>query len=412
MKYSSRKKIVLMIPQLRHGGAERVVSRLSSLLKDEYDLNIVIFDQTEITYEISSKVFSIDVKPNNQNKVFGKLVNVFKRVYRYSKYKKENNIDITYSFGDTANLVNVFSRGHDKKLISIRGFKRVRNGENMLDKFFLKPISKLISKRADLIISVSSVITEELAKQYKLDQSKIITIHNGYDFENITNLSTKEIGEYGKYIDKDKYIVTAGTFRSEKGYWHLLKAFSIVVKSYDTVKLVILGSDYNHNRVKVEKLAKELNIEDKIIITGYESNPYKYFKNSLIYVLSSTSEGFPNSLVEAMSLGVPVIASDCKSGPREIIAPDTLIQEVAKDVELAKYGVLVKPMSSKENWDKNDFEECDEALSEAILMLLNSEELREKYKERSIIRSRDFNYNNWKNKHVTTFNKILKMNGE
>lgn len=392
----TKKNLVLMIPQLANGGAERVVSRLSFMLKDFYNITIVVFDNSKITYKVGCEVICLGNEKNNSNSKFYNMLNFIKRIYLYNKYKKSNKVDITYSFGDTANFVNVFSFGTDKKIISIRGFRRIRTGENFKQKYILKPISKLICSKADTIVSVSKLMTQILFDEYKIPIKKIETSYNGYDIEKIISLSTENIDvEVANKIDKKRVVISAGTFRSEKGYWHLLKAFSLVSKKIDDVVLLILGEDHNGYKQKINQLAKELSIEDKIIYGGYQSNPFKYFSKSSIYVLSSTYEGFPNAMVEAMACKLPIIASDCKTGPREILAPYTDIYTSTENIEWAEYGVLVKKMNDVENFDSTIIEDCDQFLAEAIIKLLEDDEMRRYYASQSISRVFDFHYTNW-----------------
>ncbi|MFJ7974838.1 glycosyltransferase [Peribacillus sp. NPDC096379] len=396
MQNEVKKRLVLMIPQMRHGGAERVVSRLSLLMSDFYDIYIVVFDDSKITYEVGCELISLNAKPNPQNNMFKRVLNILKRIYLYSRFKKNNNIDITYSFGDTANLVNVFSFGNDKKVISIRGFKRIRLGKGIKEKYLFKPISKFLCYKSHLIVSVSELMSRTIIKEYKIPSSKIKTIYNGYDVDKIIKSSKERIsGDDFVKIGNDRVIVTAGTFRAEKGYWHLLKAFSLVHKKEKDIKLLILGENYCGNKQKIEKLANELNISDNIIYGGYQTNPFKYFSKSSIYVLTSTSEGFPNAMVEAMTCGLPVIASDCKTGPREILAPDTSLSKSTTSIEMGKYGVLVKRMNEHENYNSSIIEDCDQNLADAIVMMLNDENLRNKYADRSRQRANDFSYIEW-----------------
>ncbi|RDW20752.1 glycosyltransferase [Oceanobacillus chungangensis] len=393
---NEKKKLVLMIPQMRHGGAERVVSRLSFLMSDAYDIRIVVFDDSIITYEVGCEIISLNAKPDPSSNIIKKVYNTFKRIYLYSKYKKNNNIETTYSFGDTANFVNVFSLGRDKKIVSIRGFKRIRTGKGKKDRFIIKPLLKKIFNKSDAIVSVSELMSKTIIKEYDIPSIKVNTSYNGYDVENIQKLSKEEVPkEFLKDISQNRVIVTAGTYRSEKGYWHLLKAFALVLGREKDLKLVILGQDYRGNRKKVEKLAKELNISDNIIYGGYQSNPFKYFSKSSIYVLSSTFEGFPNSMVEAMACHLPVVASDCKTGPREILAPNTNIYSSTETIEMGEFGVLVQKMNEDENYEPNIIEECDKNLAKALLILLKDEDTRLKYASKSIQRVSDFDYLQW-----------------
>lgn len=405
MGSQSKKNIVLLIPQLRHGGAERVVSRLSFLLKEDFNIKVVVFDDSIVTYKVGCEVISLDVPSSSENSVFSKILNVMKRVLKFKKIKRNNNIDITYSFGDTANIVNVFSKGKDKKLISIRGYKRIRTGKTLVERLLLKPISVYICNKADKVVSVSELITQTLIKEYRLPTEKVFTIHNGYDLDTIRELSKESLDESDeKIFEKKNVIISAGTFRHEKGYWHLLKAFSIVLNKKEDMLLVILGTDFNNNKERVLNLAKQLKIEQSIVFLGYKENPYKYFSKSNVYVLSSVFEGFPNALVEAMSCGLPVVAADCPSGPREILSSTFDINEDFKGIKYSEYGILTQRMSAKENYEPSILEKDDIHLAEGIIELLD-EKNREEFSKKSLQRSNDFDYSTWllKQKDILSF---------
>jgi glycosyltransferase involved in cell wall biosynthesis len=160
------------------------------------------------------------------------------------------------------------------------------------------------------------------------------------------------------------------------------------------MKLVILGTDYKNNKVKIVELAKNLSIDKSVIFLGYKENPYRYFNKSKIYVLSSIFEGFPNALVEAMSCGLPVVAADCPSGPREILSPSSSLHEEFKVVTMSEYGILVPKMNSSENYNHMDIEECDIKLAEGINKLLE-EEIYHNYVSKSLQRSVEFDYITW-----------------
>lgn len=395
MESNTKKNVVLLIPQLRHGGAERVVSRLSFLLSSHFNVNIVVFDDTVITYDVGCDISSLNVPSSTKNNIISKVINIIKRIKRYRKFKKKYKIDVTYSFGDTANIINILSGGQDNKVISIRGYKRIRTGKTFKERMIMKPISIYLCKKANRIVSVSELITHTLIKEYNLPPGKVITIHNGYDVKTIKNLSNEDLDpQENEFFTSNMVIITAGTFRYEKGYWHLLKAFSISLKMNSGLKLAILGEDYDDNKEKIIELAKKLNIHESIIYFGYKENPYKYFSRSRIYVLSSIFEGFPNALVEAMSCGLPVVAADCPSGPREILSPSSNFLDVCKGVELSEYGILVQRMSSEENYNYMSIEECDKSLAEGINKLIDNE-LNSRYVNKSIQRSNEFDYKTW-----------------
>ena len=130
-----------------------------------------------------------------------------------------------------------------------------------------------------------------------------------------------------------------GRLISSKGFDLLIRSFHIAARDKPGWVLLILGD--GDDRGRLEKITKDLGIEDKVFLPGRVKNTQDYLKNSKIFVLSSRHEGFPNALIEAMSLGMPVISTDCPFGPSEIIhdgvdgmlVPKENVTELARAME-------------------------------------------------------------------------------
>lgn len=124
--------------------------------------------------------------------------------------------------------------------------------------------------------------------------------------------------------------ISVGKFRVEKNLQLLLQAFSLLKDL--PIQLIIIGGGPLETNLKQQ--AGELGIADKVWFGGFKSNPFKYIKNANCFVLSSHTEGFPNVLLEALACGKSVISTDCKSGPREILAAatdmDTVLEKILK----------------------------------------------------------------------------------
>ena len=158
---------------------------------------------------------------------------------------------------------------------------------------------------------------------------------------------------------------------------------------------MILGNNHADNRKKLDRLVESLDLSDAVSFLGFDENPFKYLARSDVYVLSSISEGFPNSLVEAMACGTPVIAADCMTGPREILRgthEDTELHEV----EHTEYGVLVPAHEPAEIYDSRPLQRSERLTAKAIVELLRDEKLRRYYGDQAKKRAADFGYSRWK----------------
>ena len=111
------KNIAIIVPSLKGGGAERVVSLLSQELSKKYNLYLIVFDSEEMSFEYGGKLIDIDIKSHSN--IFMKTYNVFKRAYRVRKIKKKYKIQSSISFLGSANIVNILSRVNEKTIVSI-----------------------------------------------------------------------------------------------------------------------------------------------------------------------------------------------------------------------------------------------------------------------------------------------------
>nr|WP_186324864.1 glycosyltransferase [Paenibacillus bovis] len=404
-----KKKVALLVPSLKNGGAERVVSRLSSVLKKYYDVYVIIFDKTAQDYKSDSILISLDEKSDGKQNIFKKLIRAIRRVFKYNNLKKEIGIDLTYSFGDSANIVNILSKYNDKKITSIRGYAGIKEKKGLKDRILYRPIYKYIHNKAHCIVCVSKVIQQKLLKEYNVEESKTSVIYNGYNTREILKLTEEAISKEEEFLFNNKItFINIASYRYEKGLWHLIKAFSKVVENNENAQLIILGRGTAEKEARLKGLIKELSLENYVHLLGFKENVYKYLKYSYSYVLSSISEGFPNGMVEAMASGIPVIATDCKSGPREILCVDNDINKVAKYMEIANYGILVPPQSPVEDYASTSIDNQELALADAMIELINNPELQREYKQKSFERVSDFSYERWADKHLDLFSSIFK----
>lgn len=392
----NRKNIGLLVPALYGGGAERVASRLSWILSDDYNVFMILFDAADMEYECGGTMIDMGI-PALSDSNFQKRLLPFKRALKLKRLKRKYKLDAVISFMASPNIVNVLSRIKNcRTIISIRNFNTLIENEPA------HILSKYLYGKADYVVSVSKVITEKMVSQYNIDRAKAITIYNPYDISQIQTLAKEDLNichrefYYGAFV-----FVCVGRQIYQKGLWHLVKAFKLVNDSNNRAKLVIIGKDYQDG--KVPKLIEQLHLDDQILLTGLQANPFKFMSRSEAYVLSSLFEGFPNSMVEAMACGCSIIAADCKSGPREILFEKPDIGKEAKDVEYADFGILTPPLEAEENWDPSSITNAEIKLAEAMLIYLNDQNIRGKYARRAMERASQFSYDTCRHQ----YNEIL-----
>lgn len=176
--------------------------------------------------------------------------------------------------------------------------------------------------------NVLSCVSKDMVNQYRevLGSTKHVCIYNIVRDSESFLLMKENVEDEWLTKKKDPIIIAAGTLEKWKGFDDLIRGFSLLL-NHKKAKLIILGEGTLY--FKLKSLVSELKIEDHVLFKGNVKNPLKYFSKADIFALSSHVEGMPNVLVEAMMAGCTPVATDCDTGPREIL-------------KNGKYGYLVK----------------------------------------------------------------------
>lgn len=302
-----RKKILLVLPSLSGGGAERVMLTLSKFLNREvFEVYLVV---------IIKKGAYIDIIPDNVSIIYFNSSRV-----RYSFIKMIRLIlDIKPKFVFSTlgqfNLMMAFIRLFISREIKFIGRESntvsVRNKDMRFPKIYNK-LYKLLYPNLDLVICQSEYMRKDLIYNYGFPESKAVVINNPVDTEEIEKKMDIDVGFP---LQRNKInLLAVGRLVNQKGFDLLLASFSLLDTRY---VLTILGE--GPLEVHLKKMAIDLNISERINFEGFVNNPYAYMKGADIFVLSSRYEGFPNVVLEANACGLPVIAFDSPGGVREIL---------------------------------------------------------------------------------------------
>ncbi|MFY9706275.1 MAG: glycosyltransferase [Desulfobacterales bacterium] len=189
-------------------------------------------------------------------------------------------------------------------------------GKNRWRKLFWYLPMRLIYRNADAVVAVSQGVARDMARITGLPASDIQVIPNPVITPRIFRLAREPVPHTWLVKGGEPVIVGIGRLTRQKDFPTLIRALAAVRRKLPC-RLIILGE--GKDRGSLEHLAKRLSLSEQITMPGFVENPYAYLKRAALFVLSSAWEGSPNALTEALALGVPVVATDCPSGPREIL---------------------------------------------------------------------------------------------
>lgn len=314
---------MLLIPNLGLGGAQRDFGKLAQVLQNDYEVHVAVFNTVEGVdiYGMSCKIIDLDV-PHGET-IWKKLVYFKERYKKIKRLKKREKYDACISYMEGANYLNVLTRGNIKAIISARGsIVHDSTIEGKIGLFRKRILIPFLYKKADAIVALNNGIKREIADCFKVDPQKIKVIYNHYDVEKIQEKALTTLSsEVNSYFSQPT-IILSGRLAPEKGFDHVMRVFSLMQKQ-DT-RIVILGE--GPERAKLESIIEEKGLdftidlnkkEAQIFFSGYTENVYPYLSKGTVLVISSTSEGGPNVMLEAMICGLPVVSVDCPYGPAE-----------------------------------------------------------------------------------------------
>lgn len=372
-KLTEQKKLkaLSVIWGLRPGGAERVFVNIVNNL-DFSHLNVIVLGRREGFVGQIQK----DINVTFFNKK-GKLDTV-RIIFKLKETIQNENPDLILSFGYYANQVTAIALKFAKQNVPLCISERIETRSFLKDmnlQFIRAYVLKKTYKMADKIIVVSNEAKQTLTNHFEIPEEKIIVIYNPIDIEKVGKLASESAHEplFHKW---SPIVISVGRLHKQKDHKTLILAFSKVLDKFPDAQLVIIGE--GPERPHLEKIIYELNLTDKVFLLGFKKNPYKYMARADVFVLSSRYEGFPNVILEAMACGVPVISTNCPSGPKEIIMH-------------RENGILV-PIGDPEK------------LANAIIELLQNTKLRRELSLSGQQRVRDFDIK----EVINQYNKILR----
>lgn len=369
--------IAMFSPSLVIGGAERAVVNLANgFLENGKAVHLLLANaQGALLSEVDPAVKIIDLGKKG----------VFGAIFPLARYLRDNKPDILLSVQSHANIIALLSR----KLACVKTPIVINEQTTMSVHFYQEPgiknrfvptLARLFYRLADAVVCISQGVADDILEVTKIPGGRVHRIYNPIlpvrtEFENKNKAPVEHPWLQGK---SPPMILAVGRLTTAKDYPTLLRAFS-QLRQKRNANLIILGE--GEKRAALEGLVSELGLSECVSLPGFEENPYAYMTRASVFVLTSAWEGLSNVLVEALACGTPVVATDCKYGPAEIL-------------ENGKYGILV-PVGD------------EDAISNALLETIDLQH------DRTILlqRSQDFSLETAVKKYLDLFGSIL-LNGE
>lgn len=382
--------ISIFINSFTSGGAEKVVlTLLDKFQQRKKELDLIIIEKEKF-YEIPSDIPSTYLTQfNSLEKGPLKIPSLFVCASKLKKHVESNDIKIVQSHLIRATFIN----GLAKMLGSKHYAQAIIHSQMNFDhqpwilRIFSKWIYRKIHFQMDSIISISDVMKYELDEYLGFkNHPNHIRIYNPHNLDDVKKMSEEVPTDFVFSPDK-KYFISIGRLAKLKRLGDVIKAFSALENK--NAELIFVGNGEEENRLK--ELTSQLGLENRIHFVGYQTNPYQYLSRADIFVSASETEGLPNTLIESMICGTPVISSDCVSGPREILHPESDLTLSLKDkMEHGSHGLLY-PVGKVEY------------LAEAMNLLLENESLCNEFIQRGFSRMEEFEAMNIAQKYIDTF---------
>lgn len=350
-----RRRVLFVLGSLGFGGTERQVTEiLRHLNRDQFEpILYLIYRRGELLPQIPSDVRVIAYwdrhRPPSINlpgrTFWGQVRDLTNTIHNEQidvVYDRASHMAMTAGMATPTTVGRLSTVVADPELDFKNSHPRFR--------WIKKSLLRRAYLRADRVLSVSNGVREELIRFHHLPPQQVVTCYNIFDFASIHARAAAAGPEFA--CDRF-HVICVGRLQREKGQTFLLQAIDRLVHNRNRKEILLWLIGTGPDESALRQFAATRNLSQHVRFEGFQSNPLAYVKRASILCLPSLFEGMPNALVEAMACGTPVVASDCRSGPREIL-------------EDGRFGQLVPPQNA---------EALADALEEAFHHLFNRKHL-------------------------------------
>lgn len=370
---STRKKILVFAMSMESGGAERVISLLLQKLSEDYDVSLLLFFKN-LHYEIPPKVNVITISDKKRLSTKERIIIIPKVISFLKSFLKKEKPHVSLSFLVQPNIINGLMKKSFQDtqiIISERSYPSIEYQSSKFRYYLYKYLLRKYYSRADVIFSNSEWINLDLKDNFHVRNDNMKVIYNPI-------ILPEKYKVFDKAVSSDEIkLINVGRLISVKNQSMIIDAVSGLLNS--RYELSIVGDGVL--KPDIEQKINSYNNKPNVKLTGNVKNVNHYLINSDCFILSSLSEGFPNALLEAMAIGLPVISSNCKSGPLELLNDNEPVEIQQGEFVEAKYGLL---------FNTND----TVGLQKAILFFINNKDRMKMYGAKSRKRAEYFKLDN------------------
>ncbi len=304
------KRVALLLPNLKGGGVQRVLGNLGLGLKDlDLEVDLISCDHSgPLRQQLENSLNIVHCK--NRYTIAAFLVSYLRKRQPVALISGITRMNVA------AVSAKYLSRAPTKFIVTKHlPPSQLLRGKSAMHSLFVRQAIRRVYPKADAIVAVSSGVAQEL-RELLGQQTNIHMIHNPVISPKLHLFANQPVSHPWFADNAPPVLLGVGRLTAQKDFHTLIKAFDII-KDQCPARLIILGE--GEQRPLLEQLIRDRHLQDRISLPGFVQNPFSYMSKSALFILSSAWEGLPTVLIEALACGTRVVATDCHSGPREIL---------------------------------------------------------------------------------------------
>lgn len=394
------RRLAIMIPTLKRGGAERIVSDLSRHVPAD---TILILFEHKCEFEWQGDKLVLGIEMFSKAHWTRKLFQLISGWWTLSRLRLRGDIGPVVSFLPYADLLNLASSFGNPSIVTVHNTLSQSTRGRFVSAF--KALLRLAYARADGVIAVSRGVRSDLKAFVGVDPNRVRVIHNPLDLDMIRRKADKRLpNSLEELFRRGQTILNVGRLVPQKGQDVLLQAFAQYLSGAPMpATLVIAGGGPSQDalirsceslQLAYVDLSCPSDIDESeilsadVVFLGSIENPYSLMRRATVFVSSSRWEGFGIVIAEALACGCPTIATDCPSGPREILSRSDALEDSAlkEGFEEVDFGILTAPPARDTARDPA----AAHGLSSAIRYLLGDEHACRSLTNSGLERAKDF----------------------